>query len=403
MIVPAKILLPNPSIDMTRWAVVACDQYTAQPEYWTDADALVGDAPSTLRLIYPEVYLDDNDPSRIQQIHQTMRDYLENDVFAPAWEGFVLVERMTERGRRLGLVLAVDLEAYDFVPGSKSMIRATEGTILERIPPRVRIRQNAPLELPHVMLLVDDPSKTLIEPLYEVRDTLRPLYDTPLMLGGGHIRGWAVERDRLQAFADVFGALQTPGGIRIAVGDGNHSLATARTCWLAIRDGLSDEERSIHPARYALAELCNLYDPGIEFEPIHRILYGVDAAKIRTAFETWLKARDATIVEGEQLRIVAGMEDQPIAIQNPPYTLPVATLQSFLDEWLPKDARIDYIHGDDVLRGLAVLPGRCGFLLPPMPKESLFPAIAQEGVLPRKTFSMGHASEKRYYMECRRI
>lgn len=404
---PARMLLPNDQVDITRWAVVACDQYTAQPEYWAEADALVGSSPSTLRLIYPEAFLEDGQ-DRTPAIHDAMRSYLNQDVFSAPFEGMVLVERTTRLGRRLGLVLAVDLEAYDHTPGNDRPIRATEGTILERIPPRMRIRQGAPLELPHILLLMDDAQRGVIEPLYDAREALRPLYDAPLMLGGGHIRGWAIEGDALQAATQAMAQLPCPGALRFAVGDGNHSLATARACWLALRDSLSPEERENHPARYALAELCNVHDTGIVFEPIHRLLFGVEAKQTLQAFEQWLAQHGATLstqpLEEAQSLTLIGASEMPLFIANAPQVLPVATLQAFLDEWLPSvSATIDYIHGDDVLRALASKPDQCGFLLPAMDKYSLFPAIALDGVLPRKTFSMGEADEKRYYLECRSL
>lgn len=404
---PTQILLPREGVDLSRWAVVACDQYTSQPEYWAKADALVGDAPSTLRLIYPEAYLEDG-RDRVPAIHAAMRQYLREGVFAPAWEGMVLVERTTRHGVRLGLVLAVDLEAYDHTPGNDRPIRATEGTILARIPPRMRIREDAPLELPHILLLADDPARSIVEPLYAARQSLRPLYDTALMLGGGHVRGWAVEGEALAAVARAMEALPCPGGLRFAVGDGNHSLATARACWLKLRERLSPQERAAHPARYALAELCNVHDAGIAFEPIHRALFGVTAERTLRAFSEWLSAKGAALAErpdpqAQFLSLVGGTQAD-LCIQNPSQVLAVATLQAFLDEWLPTvQATVDYIHGDDVLRALAAAPNQCGFLLPAMDKHALFPAIAQDGVLPRKTFSMGEADEKRYYLECRSL
>ncbi|MDD2388062.1 MAG: DUF1015 domain-containing protein, partial [Bacteroidales bacterium] len=401
----AQLLLPQKDVDLSRWAVVACDQFTSQPEYWEKADALVGDAPSTLRLIYPEAYLEDGQ-DRVPAIHKTMRAYLDRGVFAPAFEGMVLVERATRHGVRLGLVLAVDLEAYDHTPGNDRPIRATEGTILSRIPPRMRIREDAPLELPHILLLADDPTRSIVEPLYEARQNLRALYDTPLMLGGGHVRGWAVEGEALTAVARAMKALPCPGGLRFAVGDGNHSLATARACWMKLRERLGPEARATHPARYALAELGNVHDAGILFEPIHRALFGVTAEKARRAFAAWLAEKGAAFSDQptprSQSLALVGETESVLHIQNAPQVLPVATLQAFLDEWLPSvSATVDYIHGDDVLRALAAKPNQCGFLLPAMDKHALFPAIAQDGVLPRKTFSMGEADEKRYYLECR--
>lgn len=383
-----EILLPAPGVALETWAVVACDQFTAQPEYWREADRLVGGAPSTLRLVYPEAYLlvegiaaelpygaipsdsprAKEETDRVPAIHEAMRAYLAGGVFAPPVHGFVLTERTTKSGTRLGLVLCVDLEAYDFTPGAKSLIRPTEGTILDRIPPRVRIRKDAPLETPHVMLLADDPERTLIEPLYASRDSLRKLYDFELMLGGGHLRGWLVE-DTAAVLASLEGLPSLQGGdpVLFAVGDGNHSLATARQCYL---------ERPTARNRYALAEVVNLYDASLAFEPIHRLLEGVDEAALKAA----AAARGITL-DGGDVRVV----------------------QPFLDAWLPEGVKMDYIHGEESLRALSEKEGFVGIRLSGIEKDSLFPSLEGGHVLPRKAFSMGEAEEKRYYMECRAL
>lgn len=362
-----QVLLPRPGIDLTKWAVVACDQFTSQPEYWAQADKLVGDAPSTLRMVYPEAYLlDKNQPDRVPAIHAAMSAYLEEGVFAPPHEGFILTERTTKSGVRVGLMLCIDLEAYDFSPGARSLIRPTEGTILDRIPPRVRVRKDAPLELPHVMLLADDPQHSLIEPLYEKRGEMQPLYDFELMMNGGHLRGWAVpDPEPVYAAMEHLPSLQGDDPILFAVGDGNHSLATARQCYL---DNPSEQ------TRYALVELVNLYEDSLIFEPIHRLVIGADMKDMFAA----ARAAGVELENGD-----------------------VREVQPFLDAWLPEGAELDYIHGEAALRLLASRDGNAGILLAPIDKSTLFPSLEGGRVLPRKAFSMGEAEEKRYYMECR--
>ena len=399
----AEILLPHPGIDPAKWAVVACDQFTAQPEYWRRADALVGDAPSALRLILPEVWLDEG-AARIPAIHAAMRDYLDGGTLVPAVkDGFVLVERETPSGARPGLVAALDLEAYDFNPGSASLIRATEGTVLERVPPRARIRAAAPLELPHVMMLLDDPGDTVIGPLVARREALRPLYDFELMLGGGHLRGWAVEgADARGVFAAVDALNAKAEGLLYAVGDGNHSLAAARQCWLDMRDGLTPAERERHPARFALVELVNLACPALAFEPIHRALFGVDPEALIAAYRAFLRAEGADEGAGEDVVAFDGA-GHTWGFRSTEH--PLRRLQTFLDGYLADHpaARIDYIHGEDALRALIRRPDTLGIMPRPFGKGELFDAIRRFGPLPRKTFSMGEATEKRYYMEARRI
>jgi len=363
-----KVLLPAKGVDLEKWSVVACDQFTAQPEYWERAGEIVGDAPSTLRLVYPEAYFLLGGKDRAPEIHAAMREYLGGGVFAPAREGFILTERKTASGARVGLMMAIDLAEYDFSVGAQPLIRPTEGTVVDRIPPRVRIRKGAPLELPHVMLLVDDPGKTLIEPLYAKRDSFELLYDTDLMLGGGHLRGYAVP-DPVPVFAalDGFPSLKGEDPVLFAVGDGNHSLATARQCYL---------DNPSEGTRYALVEVVNLYDDALIFEPIHRLLIGVDAEALEEAART----RGIKLQHGD-----------------------VRQVQPFLDEWLPKDVEVDYIHGDETLKQLASKPGHYGILLDKIEKETLFGTLVGGHVLPRKSFSMGEAEEKRYYMECRAL
>ncbi len=399
----AKILLPREGIAPEKWAVVACDQFTAQPEYWRKADALVGQAPSALRLILPEAWLAEGE-ARIPAIHAAMAKYLSDGTLETAVEdGFVLVERDTPAGARPGLVVALDLEAYDYNPGSASLIRATEGTVLERVPPRARIRAGAPVELPHVMMLIDDPGMTVIEPLLQRRASLRPLYDFELMLGGGHLRGWAVEGADTRCVFDAIDALNAKAdGLLYAVGDGNHSLAAARRCWLDLRDTLPAEARVNHPARYALVELVNLACPALVFEPIHRALFGVNPSELMDAYRETLRADGAELGEGDDL-VAFDAAGHTWRFKSEEH--PLARLQAFLDRWLSahSEARIDYIHGEAALRGLIDRPDALGLMPRPFDKSELFAAIRRHGVLPRKTFSMGEATEKRYYMEARGI
>ena len=398
---PGAFYLPRPGVDMEKWAVVACDQYTAQPEKWAQADDFVGDAPSALRLIIPEAYLNESD-RRVPQVQAAMEDYLNAGVLTEAVRGMALLERATQSGSRLGLVMTVDLEAYDFAKGTKSLIRPTEGTIVARIPPRQKVRRGAKLELSHVLLLCDDPERTVIEPIYEKRASLRPLYDTPLMLNGGHAKGWAIEDEAdLNQIAGAIAALQArlpEGGILLAVGDGNHSLATAKAHWMEVKAGLTAEEQETHPARFAMVELNNIYDDALIFEPIHRVIFD------RTGEEVLSMLADADLkpcLENPDVVLVTKDGDLSFRVGHPLHALPVGTVQQLLDK--VSDLNLDYVHGEDAVRGIVGKENAVGILLPPMDKSLLFPAVAQNGPLPRKTFSMGEANEKRYYMEARKI
>lgn len=398
----ANIFLPAQNVSVEKWAVVAVDQYTSEPEYWAQAESIVGKAPSTLRITLPEVYLAESD-TRTPEMQKNMRAYLKNGILEEkVHNGYILVERTTETGVRLGLMACLDLEAYDYTSGSQSPIRATEGTVIERVPPRVKIRRGAVLELPHVLMLLDDPACQVIEPLYAQRDQLEPLYDFDLMLSGGHLRGWKVSVSAASALENALDAVYAAcNGLFLAVGDGNHSLAAARAYWLEMRDSIPEAERSIHPARYVLAEIENLHSHAIQFEPIHRVVLGVDPTALIADYETMLAASGLPIREGNQLTLVSHGLEKHYGFD----VHPLRTLQNFLDAWLQQhpEAHIDYIHGDDALRRLADRPDALGFMPCGFPKADLFPYIRQWGVLPRKTFSMGHAHEKRYYMEARKI
>lgn len=398
----ADILLPNNNVDNEKWAVVAVDQFTSQPDYWNETEKIVGDQPSTLRLVLPEIYLNEGE-KRTPEMQAAMRTYLsEGIVEVGVHNGFVLVERETSTGARLGLVAALDLETYDFSKGSKSAIRATEETVIERVPPRVRIRRGACMELPHVLMLLDDPMQKVIEPLYERRATLPVAYDVELMQNGGHLRGWKIEGEDARATeAALESVFEACDDLKLAVGDGNHSLAAARAYWLEIREGLSEEERKDHPARFALAEIENLHSPAICFEPIHRLMTGIVPSELFEAFESYVKANGAEVREGNEVRMIDAAGERGYGFDS----YPLRMLQAFLDEYVKthEGAAIDYIHGDDTVRELGSKPGCVGIMPCGFEKAGLYPYIRQWGVLTRKTFSMGHANEKRYYFEARKI
>lgn len=393
--------LPAPTVDMAKWAVVACDQFTSQPQYWHEVEDLVGEAPSALRLIQPEAFLEQGDHT--EQVNATMRRYLDDGTLCCAVrDGFIVVERETPAGKRLGLMAALDLERYDFTTGTL-LTRATEGTVADRLPPRVKIRQNAPLELPHVLVLIDDPDRTVIEPLFAKKQDGAPLYDVELMQDGGHLRGWAVEDEASKAgLAAALNALYDKAdGFLYAVGDGNHSLATAKLCWENLKATLSPNEAENHPARYALVELENLHDEAILFEPIHRVVFHVDADDLIDGFKTYVEKQGMTLIDGDEIVFVG---HAGYALGNANGMLPIAVLQNYLDEYLQThEATIDYIHGDQTVRDLCEAPDALGILLQGIPKDGFFEGIRVGGHFPRKTFSMGEANEKRYYVEARKI
>ena len=414
---PADILLPR-SCDMTKWAVVACDQFTSQPEYWKAVEETVGEAPSTLRLILPESRLGDSDvEDQIDAINAAMSRYLAEGLFETYPQAIFYIERTQSDGAvRRGLVAAVDLERYDYTPGSGSLIRATEGTVLERIPPRVRVRKDAPIELPHVMLLIDDPAGTCIEPIAAGTAGMEKLYDFELMMGGGHIRGWKLTQAQIGALAEALEALADPAvpgekyglpgaaPLLFAVGDGNHSLATAKTCYENLKKVTPEARWAELPARYALAEIVNLHDEALRFEAIHRVVFGVDPEKVAEAFLAFYPGAYEGKGAGHTIEMVWEGRDILVTVPDPKVQLAVGTLQNFLDAYLKEHGgEVDYIHGEDVTRELGAQPGNMGFLLPAMGKDQLFKTVMADGVLPRKTFSMGHAEDKRYYVESRKI
>ena len=413
----ADILLPK-GADYSKWSVVACDQFTSQPEYWQSAAEYVGDAPSTLKMVFPEVYLnEDGAEKRIADINAEMQKYLDEGLFEEYKSSLIYVERTQPNGKvRCGIMGAIDLDAYDYNKGSQSPIRATEGTILSRIPPRKKVRINAPLELPHILMLLDDREKAVVEPLAAKKDSFEKLYDFDLMANSGHIAGYLIDEEttkKILALVEKFEDKQgfeakygekDKGVLAIAVGDGNHSLATAKSCWEEIRKGLSEDEQKTHPARFALVELENIHSEALEFEPIQRVIFGVDAQKLMDALMEYYPSASYEDNGGQEIRYVYGDKSGAVYVKDAPSNLPVGTLQKFLDEYLEKNGgEIDYIHGDDVVNKLAQEQDTIGFMVDRMEKNDLFETVIKDGALPRKTFSMGEAQDKRFYLECKRI
>ena len=398
-----KILLPKTD-DMSRWACIACDQFTSEKEYWERLSDYVSGKPTTLDLILPEIYLDDNSDRRIEKINSKIKEYLNEGLFYELPEGFILTVRSTPFvKRRIGIVAALDLEKYDYKPGSSALIRATEGTIEERIPPRLKIRKDAEIEFPHIMILFDDEKREITENLYKNREKLRKLYDFDLNMGGGHIEGYFIEdyRSVMEKFA---GLLDSDRLIKkygkddkflFAVGDGNHSLATAKAHWDKLKEELSDEQKKNHPARYALAEFVNIYDEGIYFEPIYRLVCGVD----RNAFTDGLRKTD-----GGNIEIYS---DYKIVKQCGANSLPdgIRAVDEYIKNYIKiNGGSVDYIHGENNLKKLVdSSDSNVGILFRKLDKSDLFKYVSEKGAFPRKTFSMGEGVEKRYYLEGRRI
>ena len=415
---PADVLLPSREvIEQGVWATIACDQFTSEPAYWQEAQTLVGDRPSTLHLMLPEVYLEQAS-TRLPNIHTAMQRALDEQLTLHP-DSMIAVERTQSDGFvRHGLVAQIDLECYDYKKGATSLIRATEGTVLERIPPRVAVRRDATIELPHVMLLIDDPQGTVLEPLFEssAKNERAVAYDCDLMLGGGHIHGSFLTEQQQQAVQTALDALITPDAIQarygdsslppllFAVGDGNHSLASAKAAYEEVKEAIGEQAAATHPARYALIEIVNLHDAALRFEPIYRVLFRVDPDDVLCGLRDYAAAQNG-IAAPQTVRCVGGFEPCDITIDRPVQQLTVGTLQAFLDDYLTKhpEASVDYIHGEDSVHSLAATPDAIGFLFDGMEKSQLFRTVIYDGALPRKTFSMGHARDKRYYMECRKI
>jgi len=425
---------------LTKWSVIACDQYTSEPDYWKRVETTVGEAPSTLNLIFPEVYLDQGrDEEFINKINTTMLKYEEQGVLEP-FDGFILIDRKTpEIKSRKGIIVALDLENYDFSAGSQSLIRPTESTIAARLPPRIRVREKATVELPHILVLIDDPEKKVIEPLFE-RD-LEVAYEFDLMENGGSIKGFKVQDDK--AMDEIAAALapladaakfrekypDAPEGAKpllFAMGDGNHSFATAKSCWENLKKSGASMD---HPARYALVELQNIHDEGNVFEPIHRLLFHCDAEDILAQFEKYVTAKGMTFkfqpsADGgnsptsvrspsskrmksahQEIEFCSKTKNGTISIDKSPFVLAAGTLTDFVDQYLKERTQtvIDYVHGEEVIAKECQNEDTVAFVLPSMEKSELYKTVIYDGVLPRKTFSMGHADDKRFYLEARRI
>jgi len=421
-----NILLPNKDIDLTKWTVVACDQYSSEPEYWKSVEELTSDAKTAYNLVFPEAYLEDNrDDEIISSINKNMKDYVADGTFVEYKNTMVATKRITSDGReRKGLVLALDLEKYDYSVGSQTLIRATEGTIIDRLPPRVKIRKDAVIELPHIMVLIDDPDKNIIEPIFE--NTGDEIYDFDMMKDGGHLTGYAINDEKtisdfaskLEKLADKkhfmnkYNAEEKYGPLLFAMGDGNHSLATAKLIWETLKKDEGFENVKDNAARYALVELVNLYDDSLDFEPIHRVVFDVDSDKFLSDMDTYYSSLGSKIsildkkptTEGHIAEFFTEKKSGFIFVEKPTNQLEAGTIQDYIDDYLNKNnGTVDYIHGEDTTKELGTKPGNIGILLPSMSKHALFKTVIFDGSLPRKTFSMGEAADKRFYLEARKI
>ena len=409
-----NILLPK-NTDMTKWSVVACDQYTSEPEYWNSVRENVGSNPSTLNLTLPEIYLEESDvEERIKKINQNMEELVNMDFFNEYSDSMIYLERTQEDGKvREGLMGIVDLEDYSYEKGSQTLIRATEKTVIERIPPRVKVRENALLELPHIMILIDDEKKNVIESLKNKVTESDIVYDFDLMKNGGHIKGYLLNNEtmdevdeRLECLADKdyfenkYG-VKDKGILLFAMGDGNHSLATAKACYENLKKEIGEKALS-SKSRYALVELVNLHSDALEFEAINRVIFNTDKDKLLNSLKEYYTINKEG--NGQEFRVVTDNIDEAWYIENPKSNIAVGSIQMFLDDYLKDNVgKIDYIHGEDVTKSLASKDNNVGFIFDAMAKEDLFKTVILDGALPRKTFSMGHANDKRYYLEARKI
>ena len=414
-----NIFIPSEKVDLKKWSVVACDQYSSEPEYWNRVSDYVSDAPSTLKMIVPEAFLNDVSDEVIENIHSTMADYIDNGFLNKLDKGVILVERTIGDQIRKGVVLALDLEKYDYSQGSQALIRATEGTIADRIPPRLKVRAGGRLECPHILMLIDDPEYSTIEPLQDIkRETV---YDFELMENGGKIKGSFIEEEKLEGFKAALTKLYTSSQKRykspflVAAGDGNHSLACAKAGWDKIKIGLTQQQRENHPARFALCELVNLHDKALNFEPIHRVLFNAKDNFIGELLDILKKQNQNAKALDEDFKTAQDNSEQKITlmqnneykyikVKGPSARLVIATVQNAINEYLDnnKESYVDYIHGCDSVANLAK-NNNIGFLLEPIDKYGLFDSIVNDGVLPRKAFSLGEAFQKRFYFECREI
>ncbi len=421
---PADIMIPKKGIDLEKWAVVACDQYTSDREYWKRVKDFVESSPSTLDLIYPEVYLEDgNEEQVIEDINSKMKEYVEKGIFQTYENCFFLIKRSVNNTHRWGLIGALDLEKYDYSVDSTSLIRATEGTILSRIPPRKKIRENAPLELPHIMVLINDAKRTLIEPFTKDLDALTKVYETSLMENGGSLEGYLITGEEsfdkiATALETLYSSLDKSNPLLFAMGDGNHSLATAKSCWEDIKKTLSEEEIKTHPSRFALVEIENIHDEGLEFEPIHRVLFNFSKEKFEnllaahcSSFEVSSYASNDELqkaiedVDGQTFGLATKADGLLLyKLNTPDAAIAAGTIQLILDEIIEKNlCTLDYIHGFKDTIDLGVKDNNLALLMPDVSKHTFFDAIIKDKALPRKTFSMGEANEKRYYMEARAL
>lgn len=411
----ANILLPK-NIDMTKWSVVACDQYTSEMDYWNEVEKIVGASPSTLRITLPEIFLEDSDVNeRINKINDTMKEYLDEDLFYELKDSMIYLERTQADGRvREGLMGMVDLEDYSYEKGSQTLIRATEKTVIERIPPRLKVRENALLELPHIMILIDDEKKKIIDDLKnEVTDS-DVVYDFDLMENGGHIKGYKLNNDSMTKVEEGLEALcdkeyfekkynvKDKGILLFAMGDGNHSLATAKANYENLKKTMTPDEYLNHPSRYALVELVNLHSEALEFEPIHRVIFDTDVNKLIEELYKYYDINEEG--NGQYFELVTKDIDKKLYISNPKSNIAVGSIQMFLDEYLKDNkGKLDYIHGDETTKNMGMEENNVAILFEAMPKEELFRTVILDGALPRKTFSMGHSYDKRYYLEARKI
>lgn len=411
----ANILLPK-DVDMTKWSVVACDQYTSEPEYWKEVEKEVGSSPSTLNLILPELYLEDTDvEDRIKKINKTMEEYLDDGIFDEYKDTMIYLERTQKDGKvREGLMAMVDLEDYSYEKGSQTLIRATEKTVIERIPPRLKVRENASLELPHIMILIDDEKKNIIESLKDKVTSEDVVYDFDLMENGGHIKGYKLSDEVINGIESGLESLmdkdyfekkynvKNKGVLLFAMGDGNHSLATAKANYENLKKTMSEDEYLNNPARYALVEVVNLHSPALEFEPIHRVIFNTDVNNLVEELYKYYDINEDG--DGEYFELVTKDFDKRLYISNPKSNIAVGSIQMFLDDYLKDHSgKLDYIHGDETTRSMGSEEGNVGILFEAMPKEELFRTVILDGALPRKTFSMGHSYDKRYYLEARKI
>ena len=418
MKVPFKrgnILLPKDT-DMTKWSVIACDQYTSEPEYWADVEKIVGNNPSTLNLTLPEIYLEESDvEERIKKINSNMEELVNSDFFNEYKDSMIYLERTGADGKvREGLIGIVDLEDYSYEKGSQTLIRATEKTVIERIPPRVKVRENASLELPHIMILIDDEKKEIIESLKNKVSENDKLYDFDLMKNGGHVKGYLLNENAMDEVDKSLERLMDKeyferkydvtdkGVLLFAMGDGNHSLATAKACYENLKKKMGEEEALNSKARYALVELVNLHSNALEFEAINRVIFNTNSADLLNKLKEYYNINKEG--NGQKVRVITNNIDEDWYIENPKSNIAVGSIQLFLDEYLSNnDGKIDYIHGDDVTRELGSKENNVGFIFEAMKKTDLFKTVILDGALPRKTFSMGHANDKRYYLEARKI